>query len=74
MSRDICYCCFSVTKHMHASTCAHTCTRTHTHTPHVLVNTHALNVSRIHNFQELSVNQGVNVKEFLHTTKDFIFV
>ena len=54
---------------MHARTHA----RMHTHTSHVLVNTHALNVSCIRHFQELSVNQGKCSKIDLVNTKDFLF-
>ena len=54
---------------MHARTHA----RMHTHTSHVLVNTHALNVSCIRNFQELLVNQGVNVQEFICTLQKILF-
>ena len=73
------YCCLLVTKHtgMHSCMRAHTHTHTHTHTPHVLVNTHALNVSCrcicICHFQELSVNQHVNVQEFIWSIQKIFF-
>ena len=53
-----------VSNKTHTHTCMHDA-RAHTHTPHVLVNTHALNVTCIRHFQELSINQDVNVQEFI---------
>ena len=55
----------SVTKH--ARMRAHMHMHVHTHIHHVLVNTHALSVSHTCNVQELSINQGVNVQEFICT-------
>ena len=68
------YCCLSITKHTRTHGRTHACThacmqarareraRAHTHTSHV---------SGIRHFQELSVNQGVNVQEFIWSIQFF---
>ena len=67
---------------MHARTHTHTLsgsfslTHTHTqHTPHVLMDAHTLAhmLSCVDHFQELSVNQGVNVEEFVWSIQNKCF-